>query len=106
MTESNGGLDDRISERFGKAPSITIIELSEGSIRNIKVIPNPGVLAKSGSGIKAAQKLAEEQVEAVVAGNFGPNALGILRTLNIEPITFSGMRVKDAINDVIKYVRD
>ncbi|ABN69808.1 Dinitrogenase iron-molybdenum cofactor biosynthesis [Staphylothermus marinus F1] len=97
-----GGLDDYIYDRFGRAPTFTIIEVEDGEIKNVKIIENLGHRAVSGAGIKAVQKLIEEKIDVVAGPNPGPNAYMALQQANIKVISMLGLKVKDAIEHVIK----
>ncbi len=93
-----GGLDDRIYERFGRAPTFTIVEVGDnGEILSIKVVENPGFKAGSGAGIKAVQKLIDEGVEIVIGPNPGPNAYLALQQAGIKSISMLGVTVREAL---------
>ncbi|MDI6704564.1 MAG: NifB/NifX family molybdenum-iron cluster-binding protein [bacterium] len=40
-TKAYAGLEDTVSEVFGKAKTFTIVEVENGQIRNVQVIDNP-----------------------------------------------------------------
>ena len=94
---SNGGLNDIVSHQFGRCPTFTIVDVRDGKIVNVKVIPNPAAQAPSGAGIQASQMLISEGVNVVIAGRFGPNASMVLAQAGICMVPIAGVRVEDAI---------
>jgi predicted Fe-Mo cluster-binding NifX family protein len=54
-----------------------------------------------GAGVQTAQLMVNLKVEAVIAGNFGPNALNILNQAGIKMVQAQG-KVSDA---ALKYAR-
>ncbi|HDI02306.1 MAG TPA: dinitrogenase iron-molybdenum cofactor biosynthesis protein, partial [Ignisphaera sp.] len=62
---TKGGLDDVIADRFGRAPTFTIIEIDENtkSITNIRIVENPGTSVERGAAIKVVQLLIDERVD-------------------------------------------
>jgi len=97
MSEENRGLDSIVSQRFGRAKYMIIVDVENGEVKNIKAELNPGGQAASGAGIKAVQKLVDEGVEAVVAGAFGPNAMTALENIGIKFYQLQGIRVREAL---------
>lgn len=97
-----GGLDDSIFDRFGRAPTFTIVDVIDHEIRDVKIIENPGYRAGSGAGIRAVQRLVEEKVDVVAGPSPGPNAFMALQQSNIKVIIIVNMRVREAVEHVIK----
>ena len=96
VSEGEGSLDDEVSPRFGRAPTFVIVELN-GEIKEVKVVKNPGVGSSGGAGIKAVQKMVDEKVDVVVAGNFGPNSLAALDGLGIKHVQLPRISIREAI---------
>ncbi len=99
-TGEKGGLKDIISDKFGRSPTFTIVEVSDGNVKNVKVVRNPGYDASSGAGVKAVQKLVDEAVDLVVSGNFGPNSLVALQEIGIKTMSLSGITVEEALKKI------
>ncbi len=102
IATNTGGLDDTVSQVFARAPTFTIAEIEGGEIKDVRVIQNPAAAAGGGAGIQAAQILINEGVHAVIAGNFGPNASGLLAQTGISMISAPGTRVEDAVKSAEK----
>jgi len=92
-----GGLDDVVSQVFGRAPTFTLVELEGTEVRESQVIPNPFKDAGSGAGIQAAQMVAQHAPRAALAGSFGPNVSGVFSAAGIPMIPVSGMTVQEAV---------
>ena len=61
-----------------------------------ELVENPGPQMGSGAGISAAQIVGDSGAEAVVAGNFGPNASQALGAGGVRMFQASGMSVREA----------
>jgi predicted Fe-Mo cluster-binding NifX family protein len=97
-TSSQGGLDDFVSSNFGRCTSFTIVEYESKEIKEVKVIPNPGINSGSGAGILASKLVVDEGCNVLIAGAIGPNAYQVLSMGNIDVRECAPMPVKEAIN--------
>jgi predicted Fe-Mo cluster-binding NifX family protein len=77
-TKSYGGLEDSVSEVFGKAKTFTIVEVENGQIGSVHVIDNPAASYDYGSGPVAVKTLADLKIDYVLASELGPGASGLL----------------------------
>ena len=77
-----GGLDARRSRHFGKSRNFTLIELTHGEIKSVRVVPNEP--HSEGGCQVAAQLLASAGVNALVAGGIGARPLVILSEAGID----------------------
>ena len=73
--------------------------MDENLIKRIIDANSIGVL--TGAGISAAQNIINESVEAVISGNFGPNAFQILFAANVKLYVYQGLVI-----DAIKKLQD
>ena len=80
----------QVSEVFGRSPFFAIAEVKNGKTESVKFLDNAAAQQKGATGVSAAQAVAEEGVESVVAGNFGPRALEVFKQLEIAVYTGSG----------------
>lgn len=101
IATTQGGLDDQVCPVFGRCPTFTFVDVEEKEIKNVEVIPNEFAGAAGGAGIQAAQLVVNKGVQAVIAGNYGPNAHPILSQGGADAISVQGIGVKDAVT---KYV--
>ena len=96
VATTKGGLDDQISPFFGRCPIFTLIEAEGNEIKDSEVIQNEFAAATGGAGIQASQFIAQKKVEAVMAGNFGPNASRIISSAKIKMVQAQG-NVREAV---------
>jgi predicted Fe-Mo cluster-binding NifX family protein len=78
-TIGDKGLDEYISEHFGRAPTFTIIDLKTNEV---KVLPNRGE-HMGGTG-HMPQILADEGINAVLCSGLGPRAINMFEQLGVE----------------------
>jgi len=93
-----GGLDAQVDPRFGRCAVFTIVDVVDGEIKGVSVVENSAAAAFSGAGIQAAQIVAEQGVEVVISGRFGPNAQMALQQLGVKVVAgLAGMTVREAV---------
>jgi predicted Fe-Mo cluster-binding NifX family protein len=97
VATTEGGLDDRVSPVFGRAPTFTVVAVEGNEIRGSEVVANPFKDSGSGAGIQAAQMVAQHAPRAALAGNFGPNVSGVFSAAGIQMVPVSGMTVQEAV---------
>ncbi|NJE04792.1 dinitrogenase iron-molybdenum cofactor [Thermococcus sp. M36] len=100
---NGGGLNDTVAPVFARAPAFYIADIDEnGNITNEKVVQNGAAMAGGGAGPMAVQTLINEGVEAVIAPQVGPNALGAIQAAGIKLYQVApGTPVEDAIKAVV-----
>jgi len=94
VTSEGDDLDSKVDPRFGRCQYFMIVD---EDYLQFEVIRNPNVEAMSGVGVQSAQLLASKQVETVLTGNVGPNALQTLQAAGINVFTGVSGTVKEAI---------
>ena len=99
-TKAYAGLEDTVSEVFGKAKTFTIMNVENGQVKKVRVIDNPAASYDYGSGPVAVKALADLKVNFVMAAELGPGASGLLehhgiRKVSVKPNT----KVADAIKE-------
>jgi len=93
ITSSGQNLNSNVDPRFGRSQHFLILD-EEGSVE--EVISNPGVGARRGAGIQAAQTVADQGVEVLITGNVGPNAFSALQSAGIEVYLAGAIEVEEA----------
>jgi predicted Fe-Mo cluster-binding NifX family protein len=97
-TNGRQGLEDNVSEVFGKAKTFTIVDIEDNKIRKVKVIENPASSYKYGSGPVVVKTLADLKVDLVISAELGPGASALLEHHGIEKILVTRkMTIADAI---------
>jgi len=80
--------------RFGRCKYFVVVD-SESM--DFKALSNESVIASGGAGIKAAETIANQDVEIVLTGNIGPNAHSTLAAAGIKVFTGASGTIKEAI---------
>ena len=94
ITSTGSSLNSSIDSHFGRAQNFIFLN-EKGEIE--KVLENPGIEAMRGAGISTAQMIADEEVEAVITGNVGPNAFKVLSPSGIRVfLVDANLTVKEA----------
>jgi len=89
--EDNNGLNSRISPRFGRAPFMAFVDIVDGKVETVNIIPNQAAGLPTGAGITVAQWIISAQATDVIAPYLGPNVSMVfsqagLRVHSIEPL--------------------
>jgi predicted Fe-Mo cluster-binding NifX family protein len=77
VAASHPGLRAPLARHFGRCACFVLVDTDT---REWRALPNPAVGMASGAGLCAAGCLAVQNVDAVVSGDFGPNAAAALRS--------------------------
>lgn len=97
VTSSSSELDSPIDRRFGRCAHFLLVDTET---LETKAFPNPGINARGGAGIQASQFVINLKPNAVISGDFGPNAFDVLNSANIDMYLFNNQRtVREAVND-------
>ena len=101
IASSGKNLDSPVDARFGRCPYYLIVDNKNDEFEAIENTAGQGF---RGAGISAAQMVANKGVKAIIAGNFGPNAINVLSTSGIKIFTTSdlSMTAKKALEQYKK----
>jgi len=80
VTSTGADLDAPSSPVFGRCPTYIFVDTETLAF---EAQPNPALNAAGGAGIQAAQYVVEQGAQAVLTGNVGPNAFGVLQAANV-----------------------
>ncbi len=86
ITAKTSSLDSEVDDRFGRASFFIKIDTENDQM---EAFENQAVNQSGGAGIAAAQFIIDHKGQAVISGNFGPNASGALRAANIKMHVFT-----------------
>ncbi len=84
ISASGPDLDSSIDPRFGRCAYLIFADTQTMAF---EAVPNPNVTAGGGAGISTAQMVIDKGAEAVITGNVGPNAFGVLNQAGIPVYT-------------------
>jgi len=85
-TIGDQGLEDRVSNHFGHSKTFTIVEVSNGNIKNVKVMRNPAASLSYGRGRVLTQQLVNMGVDIVISGKIGLGASTILDEQGLKKV--------------------
>jgi len=95
ITTVSPNIESEVDPRFGRGAYL--LEVDPDTLA-WQAHPNSGVSAAGGAGIQAAQLAANQKVEAVISGDFGPNAFNALNAAGISMYLFGSCRtVREAL---------
>ena len=81
VTASGESLDSEVDPRFGRCSYFVIYD---PETRNVESISNAAAFTSGGTGIKAAEIIANAEVDVLLTGTVGPNAFSIFSELGID----------------------
>jgi predicted Fe-Mo cluster-binding NifX family protein len=100
-TDGKKGLEDVVSNVFGRAKTYTIVEADNEKIISVSVVENPALSYSHGAGPIAIKTLIDDGVEMVIANELGIGASEILEQHNIGYIKAKpGIKVEEIIKKV------
>jgi len=97
VSATTNDLSQPINPVFGRCLGFIIAELDGKEIKTHSFLPNLAAQTGMGAGIAAAQTVANEGVQAVISGNFGPNAFMVLNQSGIKVYQVFGLSIEQAI---------
>lgn len=87
-------LESLVDDRFGRCPYFVVVDTETGAF---DVVRNAGVDSAHGAGVGAVRVLSSQGVDAVLAGNVGPNAFEALARAGIDAYSVDCETVAEAI---------
>ena len=102
-TREKGGMDDIISDVFGRAVTFTILDIKGRTVERVEVMRNPATAYKHGAGPITVKTLKDKGVTTIVAIEFGPGVSTLSDQFNIEKV--EGPRatpVAEAVKQVVE----
>ena len=96
VTSSGPTLESNVDPRFGRCAYFII---ADPATLAFEAISNEAAMASGGAGIRAAQTVAAQNIEAVLTGSVGPNAFPALQDSGIKILSGVSGTVKGAIEN-------
>ncbi len=103
--ENSAGLKSIISQVAARSPYIAIVDIADGSAKDIKVLKNPASMSGGGAGYMLAQWLKENNVSIFLAPNMGPNLAQGLAASGITVIQAPPGRTLEEILRMLKLIK-
>jgi predicted Fe-Mo cluster-binding NifX family protein len=66
-TKGEKGMQDQVSEVFGRAKTVTIIDTIDSEVRDVLVVKNPAASYRYGAGPILVKSLADMRVDVILA---------------------------------------
>lgn len=102
-TNGKKGLEDTVSEVFGRANTFTILDIEDEEVQLFRIVENPALSYEHGAGPIAVKELVDCKVNLVIGPQLGHGASSILEhhgiTINLAK---GGTKVTQAIEDALK----
>jgi predicted Fe-Mo cluster-binding NifX family protein len=95
ITSSGKEITSALNPRFGRCEYFIIVDTEN---KEREAIENPAVSAGGGAGTQAAQFIANQGVEAVISGRFGPNAFAALEAAGLQAFVSTQETVDAALD--------
>jgi predicted Fe-Mo cluster-binding NifX family protein len=99
ITSTGDDVSSSFDVRFGRAKWFCVYDHTSGETKFIK---NEYCESNSGAGTKAAELMADLEINKIISGDFGPKAKSLLERLNIRMIVpdDSGKTVQELIDNL------
>lgn len=94
VSAASPSLESSIDPRFGRCQYFLVVD---PDTLVIDAFPNTSKAAASGAGISAAQTIVNKDVNVVITGRVGPNALDVLSVAGIEIVTGASGTVRETL---------
>jgi predicted Fe-Mo cluster-binding NifX family protein len=105
-TQGKAGLDDVVSDVFGRANNFTIVNIDKGVIKNIRLVDNPAVSYVHGAGPIVVKMLIDLEVNMVIATEFGLGVSTLLDQHKIAKITVNaGTSVSESVESALSRIK-
>ncbi len=85
-----------VAAHFGRCPEYTIVQVENGSVVDMKTLPNPGHEPGVLPGF-----LADQGAECMIAGGMGPRAQNLFASLDIDVVVGATGPVDAVVRDHI-----
>ena len=106
-TKGDKGLEDLVSDVFGRAKTFTILDIQSGSIAKVEVVRNPAANYKHGAGPIVVKMLTEMNVTIVAAGELGVGPSTLLEMNKIKRIEVkANIPVEEAFQNILKEMNE
>jgi len=93
-TMGNGGMNETVSQHFGRAPTFTIVNVDGGEVQ---VILNNG--EHMGGSVLPTDILRDRGIQVMIVGGLGPKAIQAFAEQCMEVFVGATGTVKDALED-------
>ena len=102
-TNNKKGIEDTVSEVFGRAKTFTLLDITTNKITNIQFLENCATNYHHGAGPIAVKMLVDNKVNMVIANQLGLGAYELLKQHEIKIVPIEpGTKVEEAVKQAIQ----
>jgi predicted Fe-Mo cluster-binding NifX family protein len=94
VSAQGDNLDAAASPVFGRCPTYVFVDTET---LEFEAVPNAAMNQAGGAGIQAAQFVVNQGAQAVLTGNLGPNAFGVLQAAGVPGYLVGEGTVRQAV---------
>jgi len=98
-TKGHRGLEDEVSEVFGRSRTFTIVDVEDGEIKEVNVVENPAADYPHGAGPIAVKMLTDSGVNVVIAPEVGP---GVAKLLEYHGVSYVLVQPDSKVRDTVR----
>jgi predicted Fe-Mo cluster-binding NifX family protein len=95
-SEEDRGLDSRVSHHFGRCPFFTIVDVEDGQVGGVDVVPNPFFTAHQPGMVP--QFIHEQGARVMISGGMGRRAIDFFQQYEIESCTGASGTVRETLD--------
>lgn len=99
LTTTSPTIDSEVEPRFGRCCWFLLVDTET---MEWQAFPNPAIDLPGGAGIQAAQFVVNHKVDAVISGDFGPNAFQAFRAAGVPMYLFGSFQTAREVVDGFK----
>jgi predicted Fe-Mo cluster-binding NifX family protein len=102
-TNENKGMEDFISEVFGRAKTFTIIDIDNNKVTDVKILENSAASYHHGAGPIAVKMLIDKNVNMVLGKELGVGAAEMLKEHKIVHKSVKpNKKVEETLREVVQ----
>ena len=98
ISSTGNNLDSDVDVRFGRCSYFLSVNVENNKIKDFKAVENIAKAQMGGAGITAAEIVAKQNVDSIIAVNLGPRAFSVFQQLGIKIYQGEG-KIKEVIHD-------
>lgn len=98
-TIGDKGLQDQVSQTFGRTETFTIVSIENDKVKEVRVLENSAFSLSHGRGPVVIRLLIKERVNVVIASEFGPGLSVLLEQHGIKRVK---VKPKTPVTNVIR----
>jgi len=98
-TDTKHGLDAAVSPHFGRCPFYTLVDVQDGQVNSVQIVPNP-YFPDHVPGV-IPQFIHSQGADVMLTGGMGQRAVAFFEQYGIQPVTGAGGTVRQAVEQFL-----